>query len=58
MSLKIGDIVQLKSGGPNMTVVVITSKTNVFCSWFAGAKHERANFNVDALQTPPTDGKK
>jgi len=57
MAFKIGDIVQLKSGGPKMTVVQISSSTNIFCSWFAGAKHERANFHPDSLQAPVDEKK-
>ncbi|MCL5051638.1 DUF2158 domain-containing protein [Igneacidithiobacillus siniensis] len=52
---KSGDIVKLKSGGPNMTVsnyVGIAagreSKT-VQCKWFAGAKSESSNFYEDML---------
>lgn len=58
MAYKVGDIVQLKSGGPKMTVVQEITVSTVACSWFAGAKHERANFNVNALQVPASDEKK
>lgn len=58
MSYKIGDIVQLKSGGPKMTVVQEGSAGSVWCSWFAGAKHERASFHVNALQVPLDGDKK
>ncbi|MCO5152566.1 MULTISPECIES: YodC family protein [unclassified Shinella] len=57
MSFKVGDIVQLKSGGPKMTVVQINSSTIISCSWFAGAKHERGAFHPDALQVPAEDKK-
>ena len=30
---KIGDVVKLKSGGPNMTVEVI-GEQGVYCAWF------------------------
>ncbi|MBA7490827.1 hypothetical protein ES702_01370 [subsurface metagenome] len=34
---KIGDKVQLKSGGPIMTVNSITEKTGeIYCKWFVG----------------------
>jgi len=55
---KIGDIVQLKSGGPKMTVTgfpdaMIASlggeKNVVHTSWFAGSKKESGAFPVDAL---------
>lgn len=55
MTFKVGDIVQLKSGGPKMTVVQVASAVNVYCAWFAGAKHERANFHTEALQSPLDD---
>jgi uncharacterized protein YodC (DUF2158 family) len=65
---KTGDIVQLKSGGPKMTVkeyalpfttdVVKTGHLEiVICQWFAGSKHEQAGFPVDSLQTPDPDKK-
>ena len=34
---KIGDTVELKSGGPTMTVDSITEETGeIYCKWFAG----------------------
>ena len=52
---KSGDVVKLKSGGPNMTVQGyvatvsnVESKT-VQCKWFAGAKSEAANFHEEML---------
>ncbi len=42
--LKTGDIVHLKSGGPNMTIAEIDKDRHnnytIFCHWFAGAKRE------------------
>jgi uncharacterized protein YodC (DUF2158 family) len=56
---KVGDIVQLNSGGPKMTVVTISSTSGkFFCSWFGGAKHERADFPGDALKIAEEDKKK
>ena len=55
---KIGDIVQLKSGGPKMTVVSAPEGGKVWASWFAGAKSERAFYPMAALQVPPEDPKK
>lgn len=59
MPFKIGDIVQIKSGGPKMTVVGIVKHHDVFdehqepnsyrTSWFAGAKLEHGTFPEDAL---------
>ena len=41
INFQLGDVVQLKSGGPKMTVVGI-SKDKVNCSWFADGKLEAA----------------
>lgn len=49
-----GDIVQLKSGGPAMTVesqVGSSLEVSYYCSWFAGAKESSKTFSKDALQT-------
>jgi len=50
-AFKVGDIVQLKSGSPKMTVTLIPSsdKTLVHTSWFAGSKKESGAFPVEAL---------
>lgn len=58
---KNGEIVQLKSGGPKMTVISeakIPGVEWVECAWFAGSKHERASFPPDALQRPEPAEKK
>jgi len=34
--LKIGDVVELKSGGPTMTVSNIDKNGQIYCQWFAG----------------------
>jgi uncharacterized protein YodC (DUF2158 family) len=54
-----GDIVQLKSGGPKMTV---KGESNVFkgqydWQWFGGKKLERGSFPADSLQSAPADEK-
>ncbi|MEI8668854.1 DUF2158 domain-containing protein [Pseudoalteromonas sp. B131b] len=49
MSLKAGDIVKLKSGGPDMTVQgkgIVGFK----CQWFAGKKLERGDFPEESLE--------
>lgn len=51
-TFKVGDIVKLKSGGPDMTVRVVpdpTSKTYT-CQWFAGKKLEQGSFPGDSLE--------
>jgi len=48
--IKVGDIVQLKSGGPFMTVNS-TADGNVFCIWFSDEKECRSfGFRADVLQ--------
>ena len=51
---KPGDIVQLKSGGPAMTISKLHEGNASFsytCEWFKGASNERAVFGEDTLQT-------
>lgn len=52
MAFNTGDIVKLKSGGPDMTVQgeVIGHRGTFNCQWFAGKKLERGNFNSDSLE--------
>jgi uncharacterized protein YodC (DUF2158 family) len=56
----VGDIVQLKSGGPKMTVTdsVGTSDDYLRTSWFAGSKHESGMFPVAALVSATDDKSK
>jgi uncharacterized protein YodC (DUF2158 family) len=54
---KAGDVVQLKSGGPKMTVTEIelfNGKPVVYCSWFVGTKQEKSDFTPEALKFPET----
>lgn len=56
-----GDIVQLKSGGPKMTVDTDESDKGIWAVWFAGAKRERAHFSIESLlpvAQAETSGKK
>lgn len=47
---KVGDVVQLKSGGPKMTVTSVEVKDNyIYTAWFAGSKNERGRFPYDAI---------
>lgn len=60
-TFKVGDVVQLMSGGPKMTVVKVDrlpsgGDTFIVASWFAGSKHEKANFPPDALKRADDDG--
>jgi uncharacterized protein YodC (DUF2158 family) len=51
---KIGDIVQLKSGGPEMTVLSLPNQSfhRYQCQWFAGKKLESGSFAEESLITP------
>ncbi|RBM83907.1 YodC family protein [Vibrio paracholerae] len=47
---KIGEIVKLKSGGPDMTIKqVYTSDQEYRCQWFAGKKLDNGIFPHDSL---------
>lgn len=49
-AFKPGDIVQLKSGGPAMTVTHLVNGGKVLhTSWFAGKKNETAGFPVETV---------
>jgi uncharacterized protein YodC (DUF2158 family) len=53
---KPGDVVELKSGGPRMTVIRIGpvtmggTKHEVWCEWFDGNKKSRDHFTRESLQ--------
>lgn len=57
--LKIGDIVQLKSGGPKMTVREPSSTPGGFihCQWFAGSKLESGAFPEDSIESATAEKK-
>lgn len=48
----IGDLVKLKSGGPDMTVKSLPTQTSstYTCQWFAGKKLEQGNFPEDSVE--------
>ncbi|WP_447894254.1 YodC family protein [Vreelandella sp. GE22] len=47
----VGDIVKLKSGGPEMTVnAPIANPRGYRCQWFAGKKLEQGIFPGDSLE--------
>ncbi len=51
--IKPGDVVQLKSGGPKMTVArleTFSGKVMVVCDWFDGQKTDRNTFPVESLK--------
>lgn len=48
----VGDIVKLKSGGPDMTVRTVPHSGSDYydCQWFAGKKLELGRFPFDSLE--------
>ena len=59
--LKIGDVVRLKSGGPDMTVCEAKPEFHdgqVRCQWFGGRKLEYGYFPIESLvEVEVEDGK-
>ncbi len=53
---KVGDVVVLKSGGPEMTIDYIDdSRSEAKCVWFDDRKKLEAYFNPDSLQEPENE---
>jgi uncharacterized protein YodC (DUF2158 family) len=44
LRLKTGDLVELKSGGPKMTIIGLSLHGFVICRWFDGESLSRARF--------------
>ena len=58
MAFKVGDVVMLKSGGPEMTVSEVIATSGKFrTQWFGGRKLENGVFPPESLVHPPTDSK-
>ena len=57
MKFKVGDIVKLKSGGPEMTVQKIPERSShsYRCQWFAGKKLEAGVFPEGSLEIVTPD---
>jgi len=51
---EVGDLVQLKSGGPVMTIKRVDG-TMVACQWFAGKNLEEGRFYPSTLVRAETD---
>ena len=56
---EVGDVVQLKSGGPRMTVSAVdvpvleqNADADLTCDWFTNGKHAREVFPTAALVRP------
>lgn len=52
-NFSIGDIVKLKSGGPDMTVKTVFTDGDLGTQWFAGKKLEYGRFPLGSLQNVP-----
>lgn len=52
---KVGDVVRLKSGGPDMTIGTIEPGQPKFasCRWFDGKKLKQSTFPLDLLVLVP-----
>lgn len=53
IKFKIGDTVQIKSGGPVMTIRSIDKANNqnvAFCIWFINGENQQAKFPVEVLR--------
>lgn len=51
---KKGDVVELKSGGPYMTIEHIKPSGRVFCLWFKGTERYSGSFDSETLK-PSTE---
>jgi len=47
---EIGDVVQLQSGSPKMTVQEVVSDGDVVCQWFESNEVHKENFPKEALK--------
>lgn len=52
---KTGDLVVLRSGGPQMTVKDVAHNGGYYCQWFAGKKLESGHFEEDSLEYVPAN---
>ena len=48
-AFEVGNIVKLKSGGPEMTVEKVFENRTYKCQWFAGKRLESGVFPADSL---------
>jgi uncharacterized protein YodC (DUF2158 family) len=50
LNFKVGDLVQLKSGGPVMTIKEINGLDSILCVWFMDVELVSANFLQETLE--------
>lgn len=50
LNIEVGDKVQLKSGGPVMTVKKIDTPESILCVWFKDVELTSANFLQETLE--------
>ncbi len=57
-NLKVGDVVQLKSGGPLMTISYQSDNAKSYeCKWFHNDELKRSHFSKDSLKkVEPKEG--
>lgn len=51
-NLNVGDVVRIKSGGPNMTIELLGTGSNsneCKCQWFVGSKLQDGWFDINTL---------
>ena len=53
---EIGQVVQLRSGGPKMTIHSLVSDGDVVCQWFEGNDVHERNFPNEVLKKVVTGG--
>jgi uncharacterized protein YodC (DUF2158 family) len=49
----VGNIVRLKSGGPDMIVEELPLPDSVMCKWFEGKKLRHASLSPEVLEAAP-----
>ena len=58
-TFEVGDVVQLNSGGPEMTVEhVNATDAKVTCTWFLDGQPRRSSFRLRMLRKPLTEDDK
>lgn len=49
-AFKIGTVVALPSGGPEMTLMYVTDSNVALAGWFAGNEYQEREFPIGALK--------